>query len=294
MGGICCPGFSRLPSMSVKGRGLHAGSAGPRADCEAWVGRAVPSHSALPRPGTGGGPTAGHARSPGCALPERWVRQGSTKLGRSRPVGACGGPGPGGGLCTFAMAQPVYAPRGRAGRGPPGRRCVSKPAADVAAVSKQVPAGFPTSCRRHRTERQEPGSRPGRGPSLGVPGFPFSPPGDRESPPLLHLPPGQGRGCDLRAGDFTLSLVILLTCLLYGSQVALERRAGFEHKPRVCAEAVGWAGGGSGHVPAWEARARLAAAGGGQGPSPCALREAALGGGVVIEPRASGSGLGEP
>lgn len=170
-----------------------------------WAGPCPPD-SVLPCPGTGGGPRLqGTLALRDVLSPSAGSFWAARSSGRSRPVGACGGPGPGGSLCTFATAQPVRAPRGRAGRGPPGRRCVSKPAADVATVSKQVPVGFPTSCRRHRTECQEPGSRPSRGPSLGVPGFPFSPSGDRERPLLRHLPPGQGRGRDLRAGDFTLS-----------------------------------------------------------------------------------------
>lgn len=102
-----------FPRCSAKGRGPHAGSARPRADCEAWVGRAVPSRlgSVLPRDWWGA-PTAGHARSLGCALPERRVRQGRPKLGAEQACGGCGGPGPAGGLCTFTMAQPVRAPRG--------------------------------------------------------------------------------------------------------------------------------------------------------------------------------------
>lgn len=103
-----------FPRCSAKGRGPHAGSARPRADCEAWVGRAAPSRlgSVLPQDWWGA-PTAGHARSLGCALPERRVRQGRTKLGAEQACGGCGGPGPGGrplhlhhgpaGLCTPRM-----------------------------------------------------------------------------------------------------------------------------------------------------------------------------------------------
>ena len=77
-----------FPRCSVKGRGLHAGLAGPRADCEAWVGRTVPSHSALPRPGTGGGPDC-RARSLSRMCSPRAL--GPSGLHEAGAEQACGG-----------------------------------------------------------------------------------------------------------------------------------------------------------------------------------------------------------
>lgn len=173
LGGSCCLGLLSF-SLDVQPRDVGRTQARPDPVLTVrpgWAGLHPPD-SAL-RPGTDGWP------QPRGGLALQYMLSPSTGFdgvarssGRSGPAGACGGPGPG--------RWPLYLHDGPAGPcaprtsrpRPPGRRCMSKPAAGVAAVLKQVLLGFPTSCRRHRTGCQEPGSRPCRGPSLGVPGRP--------------------------------------------------------------------------------------------------------------------------
>lgn len=198
LGGSCCPGLLSF-SLDVQPRDVGRMQARPDPMLivrTGWARPRPPDLALRPRP-------AGWPQPRG-ALTLRDMLSSSARSvwaarcsGRSGPARACGGPGPG--------RRPLYLHDGPAGPcaprtsrpRPPGRRCVSKLAADVAAVSKRVFAGFPTSCRRHRTECQEPGSRPGRTLLLGCPAPRSLPLGDRERPPLPHLHPGQGRGREL-------------------------------------------------------------------------------------------------
>lgn len=120
LGGSCCPGLLSF-SLDVQPRDVGRMQARPdpmlivRTDCE----DVLPTW--LCAPGLLGGPSRGvrslsgtcSPRAPGrCGLHD--ARGGADLRG---PVAA---QGRGGGLCTFTMAQPVHAPRGRAGRGLPG------------------------------------------------------------------------------------------------------------------------------------------------------------------------------
>ena len=79
-----------------------------------WAGPRPPDLAL--RPGTAGGPQPRGALALRDMLsPSARSVRAARSSGRSGPARACGG-----GLCTFTMAQPVHAPRGRAGRGLPG------------------------------------------------------------------------------------------------------------------------------------------------------------------------------